>query len=95
MAVGGVFAQTQQDKRPKIKEYIDKEIIIVDRSAGQSITLVKEGTAYYILRKFFGSGVPVVGYVKYNVQFNSDYQLTFSAMVEDSRTEKDDLPVKE
>jgi hypothetical protein len=66
-----------QDKRPKIKDYLNKEIIIKDRFAGQSITLIKEQNKYLILRKIFGSGVPVAGSFKYEVEFNSDYQIAF------------------
>lgn len=95
MAVCGVLAQTQKDSRLKIKEYVDKEILIVDRSAGQSITLVQEHKDYYIMRKFFGSGVPVVAYAKYKVKFDSDYQITFSEIAESSSTEKNKLPLKE
>ncbi len=49
-----------QEKRTKIKDYLNQEILIVDNFAGQSITLVKENKDYFILRKYFGSGVPVV-----------------------------------
>jgi len=66
-----------QDKRPKIKDYLNKEIIIKDNWAGQSITLIKEKNNYLILRKFFGSGVPVAGSFKYEVEFKSDYQIAF------------------
>jgi hypothetical protein len=66
-----------QDKRPKIKDYLNKEIIIKDNWAGQSITLIKEKNKYLILRKIFGSGVPVAGSFKYEVEFNSDYQIAF------------------
>jgi hypothetical protein len=66
-----------QDERPKIINYLNKEIILKDRWAGQSITLIKEQNKYYILRKIFGSGVPVAGTFKYEIEFNSDYQITF------------------
>ena len=66
-----------QDKRAKIKDYLNKEILIKDRFAGQSITLIKENNEYFILRKYFGSGVPVAGSVKYEVVFNSNYQIAF------------------
>jgi hypothetical protein len=68
---------TPQDKRLKIKDYLNKEIIIKDRWAGQSITLIKEQNNYLILRKIFGSGVAVAGSFKYEIEFNSDYQITF------------------
>jgi len=66
-----------QDNRLKIKGYLNKEILIKDSFAGQSITLIKEKNKYLILRKIFGSGVPVAGSFKYEVEFNSDYQITF------------------
>ncbi|MFA8451916.1 MAG: hypothetical protein ACEPOW_14570 [Bacteroidales bacterium] len=90
-----VCAQTDQDSRPTIKEYINKEIRIVDRFAGQSITLVKENKDYYIVRKFFGSGVPVVADAKYKVAFNSDYQITFSELEGRTETEKMNQKPKE
>ena len=40
-------AQTN-DNRAKIKDYLDHEIQIIDRFAGQSITLIKEKQDYYI-----------------------------------------------
>src|SRR5674476_79079 len=76
-------AQTH-DNRAKIKDYLNQEILIIDRFAGQSITLIKEKQDYYIVRKIFGSGLPVVATVKYNVVFNSDYQITFSEIVDAS-----------
>ena len=66
-----------QDKRLKIKDYLNKEIILKDNWAGQSITLIKENNKYLIIRKIFGSGVPVAGSFKYEVKFNSDYQIAF------------------
>lgn len=90
-----VFAQTHQDSRPKIKEYLDKEIRIFDRFAGQSIILVKEHKDYYIVRNIFGSGVPIVANAKYKVEFNSDYQITFSDIIGNSETEKDSKKSKE
>ena len=76
-------AQTN-DNRAKIKGYLDHEIQIINRFAGQSITLIKEKQDYYIVRKIFGSGMPVVATVKYKVVFNSDYQITFSEIAESS-----------
>ena len=76
-------AQTH-DKRAKIKDYLNQEILIIDRFAGQSITLIKENHDYYIVRKIFGSGLPVIGTAKYKVVFNSDYQISFSEIAESS-----------
>jgi hypothetical protein len=71
-----------QENRAKIKEYINHEIMIEDNFSGQSITLIKEKNDYFILRKFFGSGVPVVCSCKYKVVFMSDYQISFSEIIE-------------
>jgi len=71
------LAVYSQDKRPKIKDYLNKEIIIKDHWAGQSITLIKENNKYLIIRKIFGSGVPVAASFKYEVKFNSEYQIAF------------------
>lgn len=79
----GVCIQAQ-DNRAKIKDFVDREVLIIDTFSGQSITLIKEKREFYILRKFFGSGVPIIGTVKYRVDFNSPYQITFSEMVETS-----------
>lgn len=73
-----------KDPRPKITDYLNKEIRIVDNFAGQSFTLIKEDNTYFIIRKFFGSGVPVIGSSKYKVVFDSDYQISFSEIVESS-----------
>jgi hypothetical protein len=54
------------------------EIVINDNFAGQGFTLVYENNNYYIYRRIFGSGVPVVGTIVYNVVFNSIYKITFS-----------------
>jgi len=72
--------------RSSILDYMNKGIIIDDNYLGQSMMLVKENDEYLILRKFFGSGRPVVGYIKYKVVFNSDYQITFSEIVDASKT---------
>ena len=76
-----------QDKRAKIKDYLNQEIFVVDNFAGQSITLVKENNDYFILRKYFGSGVPVIDSVKYKVEFNSDYQIAFSEVIDASKVD--------
>ncbi|GHV09456.1 hypothetical protein FACS189485_22090 [Spirochaetia bacterium] len=67
-----IYSQNNND----IYSVVDHEIIIKDNWAGQSLTLVKEGSNYYIIRKIFGSGVPIVEIIKYNVRFNSDYKIT-------------------
>ena len=91
----GAYAQVQQDSRPKIKEYIDKKIHIVDNFAGQSIMMIKEKRDFYIIREIFGSGIPVKATIKYKVEFSSDYQITFSEIVDNSETEKDKKNLRE
>ena len=66
-----------RDKRATIKDYLNQEILIADVFAGQSITLVRENNEYFILRKYFGSGTPVIDSTKYKAAFNSDYQIEF------------------
>ena len=80
--LGCPLSACTDDPRPKIEEYLNKEIRIEDNFAGQSITLINENNVYFILRKYFGSGVPVIGSSKYKVVFNSDYQITFSEIVD-------------
>lgn len=84
LCTGTVFAQ---EERAKIKDYLNQEILIVDNFAGQSITLVKENEDYFILRKYFGSGVPVIGYIKYKAVFNSDFQIAFSEVIDASNVD--------
>jgi len=60
---------------------IDRDIILNDNWAGQSMTLVKEDNDYYIYREIFGSGVSIIGTIKYNVIFNSDYKITFYEII--------------
>jgi len=61
---------------------IDKEIYIADGFAGQSITLIKELNEYFIVRKRFGSGVPVIATIKYAVEFCGRNQIHFSEVLE-------------
>jgi hypothetical protein len=61
-----------------IYKILNKEIILYDTLAGQSLTLVFEGNNYYVYRKIFGSGVPHIGIIKYKVLFNSEYKITIS-----------------
>ncbi len=75
-------AAVAQDKRAKIKDYLNREILIVDHFAGQSITLLQENRDYIILRKYFGSGIPVIGSIKYKVVFNGDFQIAFSEVID-------------
>lgn len=71
-----------QDNRPKIKEFVDQQIIVKDSWAGQSFTLKKENREYFIQRDIFGSGVPIILSIKYKVVFNSKYQIEFSEIID-------------
>ncbi|MDR0306537.1 MAG: hypothetical protein LBI42_06840 [Chitinispirillales bacterium] len=78
---------TARDSRAKIKDYLNQEILIIDNFAGQSITLIRENKDYFILRKYFGSGIPLIGSIKYEVVFNSNYQITFSEVIDSSNVD--------
>ncbi len=71
-----------REERAMLTDYLNQEIGIEDSFAGQSITLLRENNDYFILRTYFGSGVPVIGTIKYKVIFNSSYQIAFSEIVE-------------
>jgi hypothetical protein len=76
------------DDRPTIYSLINKKIFISDNFAGQSITLVKELNKYYIIRDFFGSGIPIINTLKYSVEFNSNYQIRFSNVINGKKPKK-------
>lgn len=80
-----VFLNLNAEERQNIYSLLNKEIFISDGFAGQSITLIKESDKYYIIRTYFGSGVPVISKVKYSVDFTSDHQLRFSRIIEGRR----------
>ena len=73
---------SNQDTRPKIVDFTGREIRITDDWAGQTMTLINEEGTYYMLRKFLGSGVPVIGTARYKTVFDSDYKITFSEIEE-------------
>ena len=54
---------------------IDKEIVINNGFAGESLTLTYEEGKYYIYRKIFGSGVPYIGIIKYNVSVSNPCEI--------------------
>jgi hypothetical protein len=56
---------------------LNREIVVYDTFAGQSFTLVYENNNYFIYRRIFGSGIPVVGTIVYNIVFDSLYKITF------------------
>ena len=74
----GVFAE----EREKIFSLLNREIIVEDTFAGQSFTFIKEGNDYFVLRKIFGSGLPVIASIKYRADIASDYQIRFSKIEE-------------
>jgi hypothetical protein len=62
-----------------IYSILNKEIVIEDDWAGQSLTLVlEENNNYYVYRRIFGSGVAYTAIIKYRVIFNSEYKITIS-----------------
>lgn len=70
------------EERENIFSLLNKEIIVEDNFAGQSFTFVKEGNDYFVLRKIFGSGLPVIAAIKYRADIYSDYQIRFSKVEE-------------
>lgn len=76
------FNLSAQEVRMKIKDYVNTEIHLDNGWAGESITLFREKGDYFILRKVFGSGVPVAGKFRYAVTFMSDYQIEFTRIIE-------------
>jgi hypothetical protein len=76
------FSTSAQETKKEIKDYINTEIILDNGWAGESITLIKEKKDYFIIRKIFGSGVPVAQTIKYSVTFNSNFQIDFSEIIE-------------
>lgn len=83
-----VFAR---ETRSPIQSLVNREIVIQDNWAGQSITLMKEKDQYFILRKIFGSGVPVARTIKYRAVFDGENQLSFSG----NAAGRNDQPVNE
>ena len=79
-----------QDKRAKIRDYLNREILIRDTFAGQSITLIRENEDYFVVRTIFGSGVPVVGSIKYKAKLQSDWQIRFSKTTDASHSEHEE-----
>jgi hypothetical protein len=92
IAINSISCLYSQDN---IYNILNKEIVIHDNFAGQSLTLVKEGNNYYIYRKIFGSGVPYIGVIKYNVIFDSEYKITISKIVTISENIKNEYSKKE
>lgn len=79
-----IHTVSAQDSRNGIKEYLDFEIEIEDSFAGQSMTLIKEDSIYFILRKIYGSGKPILSTIKYKTEVVSKYQIQFSEIAESS-----------
>jgi hypothetical protein len=81
--IGHTFSQDN------IYNIVNKEIVLYDNWAGQSLTLVYENNNYYIHRKIFGSGVAIVGIIIYKVIFDSEYKITASEIASISKNIKD------
>lgn len=58
-----------------VDRIIGKNIILEDNFAGQSLTVLEENNRYFVLRKIFGSGVPVAASIKYNAVKESETQI--------------------
>jgi hypothetical protein len=82
--------QIAQDKRAKIKDYLNRGILVRDAFAGQSITIVKENEDYFVHRQIFGSGMPVIRSIKYKAELKSDWQIRFSGTTDDSHSENEE-----
>ena len=75
--INAIYLHSQNN----VYNLLNKEIILSDNWAGQSLLLVNENGNYYIYRTIFGSGVAYIGTIKYNVTFNSDYKITISEII--------------
>ena len=51
-----------------IDKILNKEIVVDNNFAGESFTLFKENEKYRILRTIFGSGVPEVGKINFDIK---------------------------
>ncbi len=76
-----IFQPAYAENRLNIFSLINQEIVVSDHFAGQSFTLIKEREKYYVIRKYFGSGVPVINTIKYNALVESDYQIRFNEII--------------
>jgi hypothetical protein len=76
-SINAIYLYSQNN----VYNLLNKEIILSDNGAGQSLVLVNENGNYYIYRKIFGSGVPYIGTIKYNVIFISDYKIIISEII--------------
>jgi hypothetical protein len=68
--------------RPPILSLLNRRISVSDCLAGQSFTLVQRRDEYFVVRDFFGSGLPVVGSITYKLSFSSGCQVSFSEPIE-------------
>lgn len=64
-----------------IYSIVDKEITVSLGFAGESFALIKENNNFILVRKILGSGVPVVGEIKYKVFFDNEYKIIFSEII--------------
>ena len=83
------------EEREKIFSLLNREIIVEDNFAGQSFTFIKEGNDYFILRKIFGSGLPVIATIKYRANITSDYQIRFSKVEKKEKKGKEQVKDEE
>lgn len=83
-----IFQPAYAENRLKIFSLTNQEIVVSDHFAGQSFTLIKEREKYYVIRKYFGSGVPVVNTIKYKIVVQSDYQIRFNEIIKSDNFHK-------
>jgi hypothetical protein len=72
------FAET----RLTLDSLLNKEFYIPGGFAGGSITLIKESGEYFLVRKDFGSGLPVIQTLKYSGNLISSYKIIFSTIIQ-------------
>ncbi len=80
------------DDRPTAYSLLNKRIFISNTWAGETITLVKENNEYFIVRQILRSGLPGGPSIKYQVKFNSDYQIAFSKIISSDVKLKNSIP---
>jgi hypothetical protein len=85
-----VFILNAQDIS-NIYSLINKENFIETTWAGQSITLINENNKLFVIRKYFGSGIPVIYETKYEVQIYSENQVRFPDLVGSAFISKEEL----
>lgn len=68
-----------------IQLMLNKEIYLDDGWAGESITLIKGNNNYFLLKKKFGSGLPIIYEVKYEIEYKADDEIETGKIIEISK----------